>query len=435
MSNYPCFIKSKLTSIINGMSLNKDQYVRNPKSDFTRKRKISFETVLNLLISMGGSNLNSELLNYYSFNTNTPTSSAFVQQRNKVLPKALEHIFNVFTQSFNNLKTYDGYRLLAFDGSDLHIHHNPKNPLTYCQTKVTSRGYNLLHLNTMYDLKNKMYLDAIIQPIGIYDEHKALISMIDRSQIKRVLCIVDRGLESYNNIAHMDRKGWKYLARVKGPTSNGILKGLKLPSSDEFDVEFNLILTRKLSKVRANSKLYKYIHHTSSFSYFDEDKCHFYPFSFRVVRVQIEKDVYHSFITNLPTDEFPKSKIKMLYHMRWGIETSFRELKYSIGLTAFHAKKMDSIFQEIFARLTMYNFCAIITLHTIIKQKLSNKHYYQINFTQAIYICKRFFSWKDENPPDVETLIKRYVQPIRLDRKFSRNVKKKSFISFIYRIA
>ncbi|QOR36006.1 hypothetical protein IMX26_04105 [Clostridium sp. 'deep sea'] len=53
MSNYPCFIKSKLTSIINGMSLNKDQYVRNPKSDFTRKRKISFETVLNLLISMG----------------------------------------------------------------------------------------------------------------------------------------------------------------------------------------------------------------------------------------------------------------------------------------------------------------------------------------------------------------------------------------------
>ena len=33
--------------------------------------------------------------------------------------------------------------------------------------------------------------------------------------------------------------------------------------------------------------------------------------------------------------------IKELYHMRWGIETSFRELKYAIGLTSFHSKKRD----------------------------------------------------------------------------------------------
>ena len=25
--------------------------------------------------------------------------------------------------------------------------------------------------------------------------------------------------------------------------------------------------------------------------------------------------------------------------MRWGIETSFRELKYAVGLTSFHSKK------------------------------------------------------------------------------------------------
>lgn len=35
--------------------------------------------------------------------------------------------------------------------------------------------------------------------------------------------------------------------------------------------------------------------------------------------------------------------------MRWGIETAFRELKYTIGITAFHAKKRELIKQEIYA--------------------------------------------------------------------------------------
>ena len=33
--------------------------------------------------------------------------------------------------------------------------------------------------------------------------------------------------------------------------------------------------------------------------------------------------------------------------MRWGIETSFRSLKYSVGLIHLHAKKPDLVLQEI----------------------------------------------------------------------------------------
>ncbi|NOJ73972.1 transposase [Paenibacillus alvei] len=40
--------------------------------------------------------------------------------------------------------------------------------------------------------------------------------------------------------------------------------------------------------------------------------------------------------------------------MRWGIETSFRALKYIVGLTNFHAKKRESITQKIFARMILY---------------------------------------------------------------------------------
>ena len=61
--------------------------------------------------------------------------------------------------------------------------------------------------------------------------------------------------------------------------------------------------------------------------------------------------------TNLPENEFDITELKNLYQMRWGIETSFRELKYAIGLTHFHAKKTEYVKQEIWARLILYNFC------------------------------------------------------------------------------
>ena len=55
--------------------------------------------------------------------------------------------------------------------------------------------------------------------------------------------------------------------------------------------------------------------------------------------------------------------------MRWGIETSFRELKYAIGLSSFHSKKVEYIMQEIYARLVLYNYCEIITMNVVIHQK------------------------------------------------------------------
>ena len=68
---------------------------------------------------------------------------------------------------------------------------------------------------------------------------------------------------------------------------------------------------------------------------------------FRVVRFLIGENSYESIITNLPSEGFSPDVIKSLYHMRWGIETSFRELKYAIGLTNFHAKKVDYIEQKL----------------------------------------------------------------------------------------
>lgn len=74
----------------------------------------------------------------------------------------------------------------------------------------------------------------------------------------------------------------------------------------------------------------------------------------RVLRFKISEEDYECILTNLPQNEFSANEIKKLYAMRWGIETSFRELKYAVGLTSFHAKKREYIIQEIWSRLILY---------------------------------------------------------------------------------
>ena len=80
----------------------------------------------------------------------------------------------------------------------------------------------------------------------------------------------------------------------------------------------------------------------------------------RVIRFPITQGSYECIITNLPQNKFNSDEIKRLYAKRWGIETSFRELKYALGLTRFHSKKPEYIMQEIWSRMTLYNFCEII---------------------------------------------------------------------------
>ena len=437
MIDYPRFVKGKLTEIISKMAAEPKLFVKNPNTDFTRKRKLSFETVMNLMLSMGGNSLTNELMEYFDYDVDMASSSAFIQQRNKILPVAFEFLLNEFTHSLQDLKTYEGHRLLAVDGSDLNIYHNPNDVDTYFQSIPNTKGFNQLHLNAMYDLCNKLYVDVCIQPARKENEFRALTDMTDRSNISGdVIVVADRGYESYNVFAHIEQKGWKYAIRVKDIMSNGILSAIKLPEKDEFDVNIHIILTKKqTNEIKSNPEIYKFVPKTSTFDYLDLHMNKFYPLAFRVVRFKITDDAYETIITNLDSDKFPPKKIKELYHLRWGIETSFRELKYAIGLISFHSKKVEHITQEIFARLVMYNFCEIITMHVVIQQK-ETKYSYQVNFTRAIQVCRYYFKCQsDISPPDVEALIRKNILPIRNGRKDPRKVKAKAVVSFLYRVA
>ncbi len=145
------------------------------------------------------------------------------------------------------------------------------------------------------------------------------------------------------------------------------------------------------------------------------------------------KDSYETIVTNLDREEYPPSQVKALYASRWGIETSFRDLKYTVGMIHFHTKKAVCILQEIYAHLIMYNFAETITSQVSVRKK-PRKHTYKANFSVAVHMC-RLFSHGKTTPPVLETIIARNLIPIRDNRHHDRKLAAKGFQGFFYRVA
>lgn len=436
MNNYAELIKDKLENILDNIEKDYQLYVKNPEKDFSRKRKLSFKEVLKMILSMEGNSLNKEMLKYFSFDLEHPTTSAFVQQRDKILSEAFETIFRNFTDYLDKPKKYKGHRLLAVDGTCLSIAYNPKDEKTHIPNGNV-KGSNNLHLNALFDLSNKILVDVFIQNGREKSERKALIHLVKNfNSNEKTIIIADRGYENYDVIEHIKQKGMNFLIRIKDVNSNGISSGLVLPKEEVFDENFSLLLTRRnTNEIKANPDKYKFMPKNQNFDFLLPEDKGTYPLNFRIVRFPIGENSYEVLITNLDKSEFSIDDLKEIYHMRWGIETAFRELKYAIGLTSFHSKRVEYIKQEIFAKLTMYNFCETITLNVVL-QKKERKHVYQVNFTIAISICLQYFKSKpDILPINVEALIQRHVLPVRLGRKDPRKVKTKSSVSFLYRVA
>lgn len=248
--------------------------------------------------------------------------------------------------------------------------------------------------------------------------------------------MADRGYESYNLFAHIEERLFDYVIRVKDVQSNGILSGLDLPEAETFDITKQIVITRHSTGPAAvNPKKYKYFSKQNRFDCIENSKNPDYEMSIRFVRFKISEDTYESIATSLPEELFSAEDLKEIYSQRWGMETGFREVKYILGLRAVHSKQENSILQEIYARLIMYNFSMCITTKTPPKEK-NLKYQLQVNFTQATKICLHFFKYRGLEPPyDIETTIQRFLLPIRPNRQRQHIAVSTCVISFNYRLA
>lgn len=421
MKYTPVILREVLRSLIRKLGETPERFVRRPGRDFTRPRTLSFETVISLLLTMSENSVGKALIERFKNREDTPSASAFVQQREKLLPAAMETLFQRFTACLCPTGRFQGYRLLAADGSDLKSAAYPGDPASYRPGTERQHGWNLWHLNALYDLQNGIYTDVIVQKEHEKDEKAALCAMVDRSAVSGpVILLADRGYEACNNLAHLERKGWNYLIRLRDK-NRAVAYGLKLPDTAQFDIPVQITLGRPTVRQLERRGLvvpasYYRVPPQMTFDDLDLKSTGFAALSFRIVRIETENSGTELLITNLDSKRFPPAALKRLYTMRWGIETSFRSLKYAVGLIHLHAKKPDLVLQEIFASFLIFNFTQA-SIWAVDTAQGASKYKCRVNFSDAVFACCAFLRQPISDPLP---LLRRKLLPVRPGRTAPR---------------
>ena len=431
-------IKALLLAAVNEIAADPGKYAVKPGRDFTRNRKMGFHHTLMTLLTMEADCTKEELYRYFGRATEAPSKAAFYRQRRKLTDDALANLLHLFNSRLHK-NLYNGkYQLIACDGSAADTFRNPDDADTFFEPNGKStRGFNQVHINAFYSILDRGFTNLVVQPGRKRNEYAAFCEMVDAagSDGPPTIYFADMGYASYHNFAHVTRNGQFFLIRRNDKRLGGIL-GRKVVGLKEMDCRVERILTRTKSKKKRSrpllSERYRYICPAVPFDYLDEGHNE-YDISPRVVRFEISPGIFENIITNLPELEFDFEDFRELYHLRWGEENAFRDLKYPLCLKAFHSKKYGYIVQEIWARAIPRNFSSAIISGVPIDSG-GRKYEYQVNFAEAFKTCRDFLRIHDgRTEMDVEGLIARNIEPVRPGRTFARQRRFKLPISFCYR--
>ena len=91
--NFSEEVKTTLWDLIDGMALNKSNYVVHPSKDFSRKKKWDFSTLMKFIISMESQSLKNDLHKYFGYTTKCSTNASFNQRRAQISPDAFKDLF------------------------------------------------------------------------------------------------------------------------------------------------------------------------------------------------------------------------------------------------------------------------------------------------------------------------------------------------------
>ena len=444
-------VHNNLTRAISAVLTEQFKHVGDGLRDFSRYRVLSLRTLIMAILAMQGNTLDKELLDM-----RIPiTVSGFSQQRAKLDATAFRDIltrFNAYCADIDDA-TYKGYRLWAIDGTAYNL---PLCVLKECGDKYRISApksevgyYAQTHLVLIYDLLNRVYVDMT----ETFDECGALYSMLYRHKFEKpTILAMDRGLGSYNSLAHLGScsPNLFYVQRLRQDRNAlRIISTLPMQELDE-DITVEIVTTQR-NEDKAAGRIYmstgtKKKGKTNSpktriqrWDFADRaDANGIYTLKFRAVRILLDSGEYETLATNLPREKFDASAIKELYRARWGIETSFRELKYSVGMIRTHSKKINSIMQEVYAALIVQNYTNRIARAVVVKHG-QTKYTYMVNHKMANYISRTYlrdqmYDKGNMSGEDVMRLMSHYTVPIKPNRHNTRNLRVKGFTGYTYRI-
>ena len=428
----PSTIKSKLFNIISDAEAHIDEFVLNPGKDMTRHRDCTFSDTILTIMSFSMNRLNTELFHFFADKSKSiPSKSALCQQRKKLNGKLFPHLMKSFYDAFPTSNKYKGYTLIAVDGTDINLPTDRRDEIYRVKQARSDNYFFQMHLNVLYNICDNRFHSIITQPRPQMNEQAAFCQLVDKGDFdEKTIFIADRGYVSLNTLAHLTERKKLFLIRAKKPETTASLLYKLIYTEHETDQSITVSVTRSKRNInKYKLSCYKIVRKSRVFEPIpvgDYDTVYRLPL--RVVCIQLDSGTYEYLITNLPADKFTASDLKTLYHMRWNIETSFRNLKYALALVYLHSVNRDFIIQEIYAKLILYNFASL--LHRYAEKakrapKGKNKYSYKISFIDTVPVAQMLLKRKISNKI-IKALLLKHMTAIRDKVSWPRSVRSQS---------
>ncbi len=393
-------------------------------NSFTRQRKLPLQDVLRSIINRRGLTLTLELRNYMKIAHPGEKISkpGYLKQRMKLNPEAFSYLYHFHNKNFyadGGYKTYNGYLVLAADGSTILLPTTEETLETYgSSSRENTKPQAALGLACLYDVLNRMLLESDCQRCK-FDEMTIAEAQLDRvrdtiGNTQPYLVVMDRGYPSAPAFIRMMDKGVFFLARLK--SSDFKREQAAMSSGDEWvEIVLDKTRTRHYMDTEIGNRMLALgsIH-------------------LRMVKVVLDNGKEEVLLTNLPNDTFATSQFAELYHLRWGIETAFETLKSRLQLENFTGTKIPLILQDIFSTIYVSNLAQDIILEAeaeLDEKDISYKHKMAINQTISIGILKNdlIFIIMESDSEKKDILFQNLYDeiscnlvPVRPDRHYSR---------------
>lgn len=353
---------------------------RMQNKDFTRNRKLKFHELCILIIKGAKRGTQASInafLSEISKSVQEYSKAAFCKARQKIKPEAFKELFDVTAAHFytNKYKKHRGYRVCAIDGSDLNLPNTKELLEHFGSENYNNRVQVQAQISCLYDVLNHVILDAYIEPYKTNERKLALahLDYLNEHRTENELLLMDRGYPSEELLLAMEKNKFKYVMRSNKDNFFREIKAVK--SHDE-------IITRKCKDGNV--------------------------LTIRVVTVMLSDNKSETLITNIMDESFSNDDFREIYHMRWGIETRYNDLKNKFQLENFSGISLMCIMQDFFATLFLSNLLAYIELDC-------EKELEEINSSD-----ERQYQYKINTMLAISTLKDNVIQLLITDSKFKQ---------------
>jgi len=343
------------------------------------------------------------------------TGSAFTQARYKVKAKLFEVLCEMTANAYEASEKilWKGYRLLAGDGSTLNLPTSKDIEAYFGVHSITNKGVKryLARIFFFYDVMNDFVVRGKLSKME-EGEKTLMLQCLETMQADKSILILDRGFGHFCTLKELIDGQRIFCVRLPCNNSNFAKQALNR-EEDDFITEWV-----PSDKERENSR---------------KNGLDFAPIKVRVVKIQLNTGEVELLVTNLyDQQEITTEDLGELYHLRWGVEEGFKNLKPKMKIEQFGCKKTEGVFQEFYAHIFCMNMVGLtggMANRQITDKTKHRKYRYKYNWKNAYRFLRgkilNFFQFQEVGQW-LDSLIEEIITSvvaIKPGRSFERDMK------------